>query len=88
MITNIIGFATVAITSLMALIKAMGTGKAIDDLSQKTDGKLTQLIEAKTANATLAENIRMTDLAKPVLPMGTTTTTTTFEPQVDPKPPA
>ena|ERR1700729_296825 len=80
MIINIIGFATMAITSLMAVIKAVGTGKAIDTLTEKTDGKLNQLIEAKTANATMAENIRMTDLAKAP---GTTTTitTNTFEPQ-------
>lgn len=70
MITNIIGFATVAVTSLMALIKAMGTGKAISDLSEKTDGKLTKLIEATVTN--------------PAAAAGTTTTTTTFEPQIEP----
>jgi hypothetical protein len=76
LITMITGFAVTATTSIAALIKVSGMGV-------KVDGKMEQLLQLTAARATLAEDARHKDMAKPPELPGTTTTTTTFEP---PKP--
>jgi hypothetical protein len=77
LITMIIGFASVMVTSLTTLIKLSG-------VETKTNGKMEQLLQLTAANATMAEATKH----PPGVPGVTTTTAvTTFEPHTEPPKP-
>lgn len=66
LITSIIGFATVSVTSLMAFLKSVGNGEHLKSIDVKVDSRLSQLLAASGANVPIAS--------------GTTTATPTVEP--------
>lgn len=57
----IVGFATTTITSLVGIIKAGSVGKDVRELHVAVNSRLSQLLLATSAQATLAENQRHID---------------------------
>jgi hypothetical protein len=68
MVINLIGFATLAITSLISIMKsaqahvaAAQTSQAVQGLNEQVNGRLSLLIDTTRQNATLLENQRHVD---------------------------
>ena len=53
LIASIVGFGTLSMTSLIAILKSNANANAIQKLHLAVNGRLTQLLESMTANAAL-----------------------------------